>query len=76
MSVLWIVVFCERSDFVGFVMLFGCLKFAVRDRNSNPAMAKSSFKLDHPLGMLFVFFLPKPMIRRLFLDFSLFTLYR
>ncbi|KAL0305938.1 UNVERIFIED_CONTAM: Autophagy-related protein 8C-like [Sesamum calycinum] len=30
-------------------MLFGCLKFAVSDRNSNLAMAKSSFKVEHPL---------------------------
>lgn len=38
-------------------MLFQCLKFAVRDQSTNLAMAKSSFKLEHPLGMLFISFL-------------------
>ncbi|KAL1560090.1 Autophagy-related protein 8C-like [Salvia divinorum] len=30
-------------------MLFTCLKFAVGEKKSNLAMAKSSFKLEHPL---------------------------
>lgn len=47
-DILWKKCFCL------FLMLFRCLKFAVRDRNSNLAMAKSSFMLEHPLGMLFL----------------------
>lgn len=39
-------------------MLFRCLKFAVGDKSQNLAMAKSSFKLEHPLGMMFLTYLP------------------
>lgn len=34
-------------------MLFRCLKFAVGGKESNTAMAKSLFKLEQPLGMVF-----------------------
>lgn len=37
------------------VMVFRCLKFSESSRKSRVAMAKSAFKLDHPLGLFFFF---------------------
>lgn len=37
-------------------VMFRCLKFAGRNQSSNLAMAKSSFKLEHPLGAFLPFF--------------------
>ena len=35
---------------MGFFVMFRCLVFAGRDRSEGLAMAKNSFKLEHPLG--------------------------
>ena len=51
--------------------MFRCLVFAGRDRSEGLAMAKNSFKLEHPLG-LFSFFLYKNKKDLIFCDAQVF----